>query len=214
MKKIALLFVLTIAICLVSCGEKVDEIKNTAEVIQNMSEAGEKVQEANDLVEKKIQERKSKGDTLAMNFNDLMKYLPSTIDGYTASEPEGSSTNAMGFSFSQVSRSFSKTSGDNTQDIRIELIDYNASYAYLSGLAYWTNMNISTESTNGFERTVKTDIDNVFAYEKYQKDSKTASIMYVVAYRFILNIEGNGIDNIEVLKSVVNKIDLKKLASL
>lgn len=196
-----------------SCGEKVEELQNTMEVMKNLPDAAEKMEETTNLAEKKIQERKAKGDTLAMNFKDLMLYLPASIDGFTAEEPEGSSTNSMGFSFSQVSRRYTKTAGDQQQSIRLELIDYNASYAMLSGLAYWTNLNISTENTKGFERTAKTGIENVFAYEKFQTDSKRGSITYVLGYRFILNVEGDNVDNFDVIKNAANKIDLKKLAA-
>lgn len=200
-------------VLLSSCGEKVEELQNTMEVMKNLPDAAEKMEETTNLAEKKIQERKAKGDTLAMNFKDLMLYLPASIDGFTAEEPDGSTTNAMGFSFSQASKTYKKTVGGNQQTIRIELIDYNASYAMLSGVAYWTNLEISTENANGYERTVKTNIENAFAYEKYSKEGKNGTMMYVLGYRFILNIEGNFIDNTDILKSVAGKIDLKKLAS-
>jgi len=215
MSTILRLFALSIFLTFIlsSFGEKVDELKNTMEVMKNLPEAAQNLEEATNLADKKLQERKAKGDTLAMNFKDLMLYLPASLDGFKADEPEGSTTNSMGFSFSQVSRNFTKMVGDQEQSIRIELIDYNAGYSYLSGLAYWTNLNISTETTNGFERTVKTNIENVYAYEKFQKDSKNASIMYVLGYRFILNIEGNNVENFDLVKNVANKIDLKKLAA-
>jgi len=196
-----------------SCGGKIDELQNTMEVLKELPEVSQKMEETVNLAEQRINERKAKGDTLAMNFKDLMVYLPESLDGYVSEEPEGSTTNSMGFSFSRVSRTFTKTVGEQQQSIRMELIDYNASYAYLSGLAYWTNLNISTENTKGFERTVKTDIENVFAYEKFQTDTKNGSITYVVGYRFILNVEGNNVDNFDIIKNAANKIDLKKLAS-
>lgn len=208
-----LLISLVSIIVLSACGEKIDELQNTMEVMKNLPEAAEKLEETTNLAEQKIQERKAKGDTLAMNFKELINYLPASIDGFTAEEPDGSTTNSMGFSFSQASRTFNKTVGDNQQSIRIELIDYNASYAYLSGLAYWTNLNISTENTKGFERTSKTNIENAFAYEKFQTDTKSGGITYVLGYRFILNVEGNNVDNFDVIKNAANKIDLKKLAS-
>lgn len=215
MKNFERIFMISLVslVILSSCGEKVEEIQNTMEVMKNLPEAAQKMEETTNLAEQKIQERKVKGDTLAMNFKDLIAYLPANIDGFTADEPDGSTTNSMGFSFSQASRTYTKTVGDKIQTIKLELIDYNASYAYLSGLAYWTNLNISTENTKGFERTAKTNIENVFAYEKFQTDTKNGSITYVLGYRFILNVEGDNVDNFDVIKNAANKIDLKKLAA-
>lgn len=207
---ISLLF---LAIFINSCGQKVQELENVAKVVKNLPEASEKANATSEIANKKIEERKAKGDTLAMNFKELINYLPKSIDGYKSADPEGSSTNAMGFSFSQASNTYSKMIGDKEESIRIELVDYNASYEYLTGIAYWTTLNISTESSKGFERTTKADIDNAYAYEKYDNESKSGSITYILGYRFILTINGENINSFDELKSIANKIDLKKLAS-
>ncbi len=208
-----LLLLFGVSLLITSCGEKMDELKQVAEVVKNLPEASEKMEETANKTEERLKQRRAKGDTLAMHFSELLKYLPQTIDGFKAEEPEGSTTNSMGFSFTQVSNHFTKATSEGEQSIKVELIDYNAGYSYLSGLAYWANLNISTENTDGFERTVKTDIPDVYAYEKYSKSAKNASITYVIGYRFLLSINGDGVSGIEPLKDVANKMDLKKLAA-
>jgi len=197
---------------LYSCGEKLDEIKQTAENIQNLSQNADKINESINRSEERLKQRIAKGDTLPLHFNELAKFLPETIDEYKGSEIDGNTTNAIGFSISQVSRTYSN-SNTNTY-FKISLIDYNASYQYLSGLAYWTNLNLSSENNDGYEKTIKTNIEDVFAYEKFSKSGKYANIFYVIGYRFYLTIEANYIDNPDILKTISSKIDLQKLAKL
>lgn len=197
---------------LYSCGEKLDEIKQTAENIQNLTQNADKINESINRSEERLKQRIAKGDTLPLHFNDLAKFLPEAIDEYKGSEIDGNTTNAIGFSISQVSRTYSN-SNTNTY-FKISLIDYNASYQYLSGLAYWTNLNLSSENSDGYEKTIKTKIEDVFAYEKFSKSGKYANIFYVIGYRFYLTIEANYIDNPDILKTISSKIDLQKLAKL
>lgn len=195
---------------LISCGKEAEDTKNAMEALKNLSAAGEKIEDSQKRAEEKLAERKAKGDTLAMHFSELQKYLPESIDGYKSETPEGETVNFGGFSLSTAKKVF--TNGN--QSIKIELFDYNANLGQYSLMTAWTTMKISRENANGYERSFNTGIKDVVGYEKYEKQNKRVEILYGLGYRFYLTIEGENIENPDVLKSITNKIDMKKLASM
>jgi hypothetical protein len=213
--KYFVLAIMTLGLILSSCGEKAKEMKEVAEAIQKAPEAAKKMEQANNEGTKRYEERRAKGDTLAMHFNELMKFLPQNVDGYKAEDPSGSTTNSMGFSLSQVERRFTKPGADGSESyIHITLVDYNAGYAFYSGLTYWAAMDISTETTEGFQKTFKPGIEYSVGFEEFTKSSKTAKVTYSLGYRFLLTMDANNQGNTDLLKDIAKRMDLKKLASL
>ncbi|MBX3042648.1 MAG: hypothetical protein KIT33_00990 [Candidatus Kapabacteria bacterium] len=212
MKSLLVLLLTASIIILMSCGEKFDELKNVAEVIKNAPEAAEEMSKSIDMSEKRREERVRKGDTLALHFSELQKYLPESLDGFTSDEPNGQSTNITGFSMSTVERTYRNDETGRT--IRINLMDYNESYAMFAGVAYWASLGLSTETSDGFQKTVKTDIDHVSGFEEFSKSRKNAKLSYAIGYRFMLTIEDNQADNIDYIKKIADKIDIKKLANM
>lgn len=210
------LFLLLIAISLlgmISCGEKYDELKNVAEVIKNAPAAAEKIGESVDLAEKKREERRKRGDTLALHFDVLMKYLPESLPGFVAGEPNGQRTNITGFSMSTAEREFTTDDGTGRR-VRITLMDYNESYAMFGGVAYWANLGISTETSDGFQRSVKTNNDNIAGFEEFSKKNKFAKVSFAIGYRFLLNIEENEATSIDFIKGIADNMKLKELSNL
>jgi hypothetical protein len=215
MKKYFVLAVISLGILLSACGGKVQEMKEVAEAIQKAPEAAQKMEQANNEGQKRYEQRRAKGDTLAIHFNELMKYLPQNVDGYKAEEPTGSTTNSMGFSLSQVERKFTKPGTDGNESyIHLTIVDYNAGYAFYAGLTYWAAMDIQQETTEGYQKTFKPGIEYSVAYEEYTKSNKTAKVTYSLGYRFLLTMEANNQSNTDLLKDIAKRMDLKKLASL
>jgi hypothetical protein len=50
--------------------------------------------------------------------------------------------------------------------------------------------------------------------EKFKCKDKEGEIILPVANRFLISIEGSGIENTEVMKEVAGKLDLKKLSDM
>ena len=71
------------------------------------------------------------------------------------------------------------------------------------------NMNVSTESTNGYERSTK--VDGYPAFEKWNKDGNSEMVV-LVGDRFIVKAETRGLGEGSA-KKIVEDIDLKGLAS-
>lgn len=218
MKLFTVLLTITV-ILLASCGGKeAQELKDTMDAfdaVSKLADAGEKMEEHTAIAEKRMAERKAKGDTIALHFEKLQEYLPASVSGYTAEEPYGQSFNAMGMSYSEASRKFVKTNSDGSQNfIEVKIIDYNESYHIYSGLTAWVSAGISVENSDGFERGYKTDIDYAYGWEKYSKQTKDASVLIAVGFRFLVTIEANNQNGTDDLKKIANSINLKKLANM
>ena len=210
------LFVFVIVISflfLASCGEKYDEIKNAAEAIKNAPEAMEDMSKSIDNAEKRRNDRRAKGDTLALHFSELGKYLPESLPGLKSEEPNGQTTSLTGFSMSTMEREYVAEDASGRR-VRITLMDYNESYEMFAGVAYWATLGLSTETSDGFQRSFKSDIADVAGFEEYSKNSKTAKLNYAIGYRFLLTIEEDEATGIDFIKDVAKKIDLKKLSGM
>jgi hypothetical protein len=199
----------------VSCGEKFDELKQVAELAQKAPEIVDNMEKSAQESEKRLQERRAKGDTLSIKFTELMKFLPESLDGYTAEKPEGQTTNTMGFSFSNAKHSFTKENADGGTDrVTMELFDYNQGYEFFAGLTMWTSMGMSFENTDGWQKTFDTGIADVFAMEDYKYDGKRTSLTYAIGYRFYLAINVENVERTDFAKNLAKKVDMKTLAKM
>lgn len=208
-------YLLIIAVAFISAcgGKEAQDLKNTVEVMKGMANAEEINKELGNLEEmaqKRIAERKAKGDTMAINFKKLIDYLPSSISGYTAEKPEGQTINAMGMSYSEANVRYVK----GNDDITIKLFDYNASYSIYAGLTIWAQSGIELENSDGYEKSYKTGIEHAYGWEKYNIPNKRAELMIAIGYRFVLSIEASNMSNTDLVKSIANSMKLKELAAM
>ncbi|HWY97942.1 MAG TPA: hypothetical protein VNY36_02545 [Bacteroidia bacterium] len=158
----------------------------------------------------KMKERRAKGDTLAMAYADLQKFLPSSVDGYTAGKPEGGSVNMGKISYSATNITFKKDNGDF---VKVTLADYNQAYnIYTSATAMWT-MGVSMDNDEKKVNSVKLD-NTVGGFEEYNKKNKQAVITCGIGSRFLLGVEANNQADIQMVESVAKSMDLSKLAAL
>ncbi|MES2797766.1 MAG: hypothetical protein V4683_17495, partial [Bacteroidota bacterium] len=100
-----LIFCLAIANILLSCGasDKATEAANNLSSLKNMAE---NISKSAESINDKIAERKAKGDTIALPYKDLQKYLP-VISGYEKDgDAKGESVNMSGLSFSTASQNY------------------------------------------------------------------------------------------------------------
>jgi len=214
MKKSTLVtFSVCMALTLASCGGKSEETKeeetvtadNPVEALENMANES---QNAQDEAQKKIAERKSKGDTLALPYEELMKYLPESIDGYTKGEPDGASVNVPGSSYSTADCEYTNDKGER---VKVTIVDYNQAYGMYAGLTAMWAFSIDTPE----EKSQGVKLDNkVAGWEQFQKKSGDATLTLGVGYRFWVQVEASGQKDTEGVKKIAKMIDLDKLASL
>ncbi|MEW6469233.1 MAG: hypothetical protein AB1458_09925 [Bacteroidota bacterium] len=197
---------------LASCGgssapKEEEKPDNPLEALQKV---GEEMKGGTDEAQQKMEERRKKGDTLVMKYEELMKFLPSEVSGYKRGEPDGASVNAMGSSFSNAEVRFEKENGDY---VKVVIVDYNQAYSLYSSAAMAWTMGFSVDSPEEKANSVKLD-NNIAGWEVYKKKSKDANITLGAGYRFWINVEANNQADTEFVKSVAKSIDLGKLASM
>ncbi len=219
MKKIFIIISASIfAFGLASCGgkkagdEKVDEegVSKSNNPIEALANMGKDMEEGNNAAQAKIKERRAKGDTLAMHYEELMKYLPTSVNGYKAETPDGSSINMPGSSYSTANVTFRNDKGD---DIKITLMDYNAAYEMYSSITGLWALGMSIDSPDEKANGVKFEGD-IGGWEDYHKKSHDASLTLGIGYRFWLQVEGSNQESTEFIKSVAKTMDLAKLSNL
>jgi len=216
MKKISLfVFSFSLAVGFSSCfgGHKNDPEQNpnkTTNPLQALVNMEKNAVAGTDAASAKIKERKAKGDTLAMPYADLIKYLPTSIAGYKAGEPTGSSMNMTGMSYSSAEIEFTN---DKDESIKVSLVDYNSAASLYQGMtALWAS-GFSMDSPDEKAGGIKFNND-VAGWEDYHKKSKEADVTLGIGYRFYLTVHADNQESTEFAKSVAKSLDLSKLAAL
>jgi hypothetical protein len=215
MKSISKIAILLMLVLFVSCGEKADEMKQAMEMLEDLPEKAEKIEEAVDKAEQKRKDRIVRGDTLALNFRELIEMLPKELNGYTAGEPKGETVKMAQFSFSNAEIRFTKQLEDGSQSyVDINLIDYNsAMQMYQSAVAMWA-AGFSIENSEMTQKSWEPGIEDCAGFETYYFKRKEGEIQLGVGYRFFVDAKATHIDDIDFLKDVVKELPLEKLSKM
>jgi len=197
-----------------SCGSSSKDSSEEVELDSNpltaLAKIGEEVQKKMETSEEKLAERRERGDTLALNYKELQKYLPESMEGYERSDPEGQSMTMQGMSYSMASVDFNNDNGDY---VRITLVDYNSAYNLYSMTSTMWATGISIEDDEQKANGVKLD-NGITGWEVYRKIDRESSVMLGLGYRFILTVEATNQESTEFVKSVVKSMDMDKLMEM
>ena len=214
-KSLLSIALLSSGILFFSCGgkkkddtETISDKDNAFTAMEKMAKNADKLKEKTDEAEKVIAERKAKGDTLAMPYKELQKYLPDAPSGYKKNgEPKGQTVNMMGSSYSEAEQNYKK---DDNNTLSVKIVDYNATYGTYQGLYAMAGM-FSIDSDD--ERTGKVDIgvDKTTAIESFKKKTKDATLSVGTGYRFWIEVKANNQSETDLVKSVAKSIDLAAL---
>jgi len=146
----------------------------------------------------------SSGPTV--NFEVLKALLPE-MPGWTRSNARGEQVN-MPFKMSKAEARYEK--GDSS--IHLEIVDSSLNQLVLAPFTMFMTMGFEERSDDGYKKAVK--INGSPAFEEWQKQSKDGEIGVVVGNRFIVTAKGNNVESIDVVRQVVQAVDLNKLASM
>ena len=212
MKKIALLFILPFF--LISCGgeepqekelDNIDVEKNPLGALMKM---GKNMAENAEKMEEKMKNNKN---AKAIHYEELLKYLPESIEGYQINgEPKGASMDMQGMSYSSAEVEFKNEDGNS---IHITLLDYNAAYnMYTMATTMWAS-GFKIDSSEEFAQSISFG-ENINGWESYKKKSNRANIALGIGDRFLLTIDGDNQEDTEALKEIVKSMNIDNLASL
>ena len=139
-----------------------------------------------------------------VNFKELLPFVDLKIPGWTMEgKPSGTTLKQGNVMVSEARVSF--RAGDQTLEVII--MDFLG-----KTIPFLTGQHLEMESSEETVRTI--EVQGFKAFETFRHQERQGELNISVADRFWVKIDGDGIDNLEVLKNVVQQMDLKKLAAL
>jgi hypothetical protein len=141
-----------------------------------------------------------------VSFRELIALLPE-VEGGERQKPTGERMTSP-VSFSQAEARYTK--GDASLEVKI--VDSGFNQLLLTPYAMFLAAGYERETTDGHEKS--TQVNGQPGWEKWDSTSKDGEVNALVGKRFLLTINGDGIDDVKQLHEVANRIDVGKLASL
>ncbi|MBX7241284.1 MAG: hypothetical protein K1X92_05990 [Bacteroidia bacterium] len=193
-------------------SEKAQDAKNTVNVLQNVDDIAQNMEESTKNAEKKIQERRQRGDTVAMHYDKLKTYLPTDLQGYTPDgEPKGEMVKNAGMSFSTITQNYKK--GEST--MKVTLHDYNGvGMLYTAAFGMFGVGGLEVENDQEIMKGWDPKMGEVKGFEKYQKKQKDANVVLGTAERFVLIVDASGQENTDAVKSVAKSAKWGELSKM
>jgi hypothetical protein len=141
-----------------------------------------------------------------VSFKELQTVMPE-VSGWEKTNPTGERMTSP-FSFSQASVTYKK--GD--AEIEQKIVDSGFNQLLFAPFSMFMAAGYEKETQDGFERSV--NVAGNPGWEKWDKGSKNGELSVVVSKRFLVQVEGHGVDDIKTLHTVLDQTDLAKLATL
>jgi len=209
--------VLAAAVLAAGCGKSDDEkraeeaAKAAEQTAQSAEKAAGEATKGLEAMAKGLEQMAAgaSGDQKAsqpVKLQDLLATLP-TIDGWEQQKPEGE---RMTSPFPTANAKATYTRGESR--VEVEVIDSAFSQLLLAPVSMFLASGYSKESTTGYEKS--TTVNGQPGWEKWDSENKQGEVNALVGKRFLVSIEGNGIDGVQVLQDVASKMDFNRLASL
>lgn len=141
-----------------------------------------------------------------VSFRDLQTVMPE-ISGWERNKPTGERMTSP-FSFSQSTVTYTK--GD--ANIELKIMDSGFNQLLFAPFTMFMMAGYEKETQDGYEKSVT--INGNPGWEKWDSGSKNGELSVVVNKRFLVQVEGHGVEDTKALKAVLDQTDLGKLASL
>ncbi len=194
------------------CG-KSPEQKRIEEAAKQAGEAGQALKEGAQKMADAMKGLSGEGvegtKVEPVNFRDLKALLPEALPGMTRSGAEGEKTSVMGI---KVSEAHARYENEEGASVTVKITDMGSVSGFV-GMATlaWAHADVDRETETGYERT--TTYDGHKAFEKFNTESRDGELNIFVAGRFVVNIEGYGVE-MSYLKSAAGSINLKALEAM
>jgi hypothetical protein len=140
-----------------------------------------------------------------VSFKQLIDYLPKSMGDMKSDPPKGETTTAGEWQYSQAEADYRNSDGSRSANVGI--FDYaHIPFLYVP-FQMMLNMKVSTESTDGYERS--SQIRGFPAYEKWSNDGESEAVV-MVGDRFIVKTSTRGVGEGSARK-IAEDLDLKGL---
>ena len=141
-----------------------------------------------------------------VSFRDMQALFPD-IDGWEKAKPLGERMSSP-FSYSQAEVAYTK--GDSR--LELKMVDSGFNQLLLTPYAMFLQAGYEKETSDGYEKS--TTVNGQPGWEKWNSEGKNGELNALVGKRFLVQIEGQQIDDTKVLHELAGKIDMGKLAAL
>jgi hypothetical protein len=140
-------------------------------------------------------------------FRELIDFLPEKISRLKMSEPKGETTTAGSWQYSQAEVEFRSEDGKRRAEVGI--FDYAHIPMLYVPFTMILSMNVSRESTEGYEKSMK--LSGYPAFEKWSRNGNS-EVVVLVGERFIVKSNTRGMGEGSARK-IVESLDLTGLAA-
>lgn len=190
-----------------------EQLQKSSEEVQksadNMSKGAEDMAKGLEAMAKGMANAAGDSDVKPVDpvsFKELQTVMPE-VSGWEKTNPTGERMTSP-FSFSQASVTYKR--GD--AEIEQKIMDSGFNQLLFTPFTMFMAAGYEKETQDGFERSV--NVAGNPGWEKWDKGSKNGELSVVVGKRFLVQLEGHGVDDIKTLHTVLDQTDLTKLASL
>jgi hypothetical protein len=197
-------FVVALTIGLAACGGDKGETNNTTgNPLSQLTSAVSQMEKMSNAMTASADRK----PVPPVSFKVLIEYLPEEVEGMKADAPKGETSTMGEWQYSQAETHY--RSEDGNKSAKVGLFDYAHIPMFYAPIQMMMNMNMSRESTEGFERSTK--IGGFPAYEKWTSSGEESEVTLLVGDRFVVTATTRGLGE-DSAKKIAERIDLKELA--
>ena len=149
------------------------------------------------------------GGKPAVDFRELKALLPEDIAGLRRTNAQGKKTSAFGAEVAEARGEYGEAGGAH-MNVKITDLAAMGPFGALAGMT-WTVAEVESEGDDGYEKT--TTYAGFKGLEKYTQASKSGSAKVVVGNRFIVEIDGRGVEPAS-LKAAAESLNLQALDAM
>jgi hypothetical protein len=141
-----------------------------------------------------------------VSFRDMQALFPE-FEGWQKGKPTGERMSAP-FKFSQAEVQYTK--GDSR--VELKMVDSGFNQLLLTPYAMFLTAGYEKETSDGYEKSTK--VNGQPGWEKWDSSGKDGELNALVGKRFLVQINGRGIEDTKLLHDLAGKIDMAKLSTL
>lgn len=188
-----------------------ESLSNMSEELGNISEnLGESITEnmggALEQLGKSLKDVKieTDQDVELIPHRELKEFIPNKFAGVDRTDYKGQTSGIGNIKVSVSEAEFR----EDDQRIDLKVMDTGGLGVALMGAAFWQNLEIDQESSNGYERT--TTFEGHKAFEKYNSSRKKGEMAIIVKDRFVVTCNFRNMD-IDDVKRAIKRMDIEDL---
>jgi hypothetical protein len=141
-----------------------------------------------------------------VSFRDMQALFPE-FEGWEKGKPTGERMSAP-FKYSQAEVRYTK--GDSR--LELKMVDSGFNQLLLTPYAMFLTAGYEKETSDGYEKSTK--VNGQPGWEKWDSSGKDGELNALVGKRFLVQIDGRGIEDTKLLHELAGKIDMAKLTTL